>query len=134
MSDSLPPVDYPVHRILQARILEWVAFPFFRASSQPRDRPRLPTLQADSLPAEPQGKPKIQKKNYQMFAKIWSNWNSPILLEWLPREIIWSIYHNLAHQCPMNLAISTVGIHKAIESTHVFTKRHGLEYSLTCCS
>ena len=27
-----------VHGILQARILEWVAIPFFRGSSQPRDR------------------------------------------------------------------------------------------------
>ena len=26
-----------VHEILQARILEWVAIPFFRGSSQPRD-------------------------------------------------------------------------------------------------
>ena len=26
-----------VHGILQARILEWVAFPFSRGSSQPRD-------------------------------------------------------------------------------------------------
>ena len=32
------PMDYSVHRILQARILEWVAFPFSRGSSQPRDR------------------------------------------------------------------------------------------------
>ena len=40
VSDSLwPPglTDYPVHGILQARILEWVAFPFSRGSSQPRD-------------------------------------------------------------------------------------------------
>ena len=29
--------DYTVHGILQARILEWVTFPFFRRSSQPRD-------------------------------------------------------------------------------------------------
>ena len=48
------PMDYTVHGILQARILAWVAFPFSRVSSQPRS----PTLQADSLPAEPQGKPK----------------------------------------------------------------------------
>ena len=27
-----------VHGILQARMLEWVAMPFFRESSQPRDR------------------------------------------------------------------------------------------------
>ena len=31
------PMDYTVHGILQARILEWVAFPFSRDSSQPRD-------------------------------------------------------------------------------------------------
>ena len=31
------PVDL-VHGILQARILEWVAFPFCRGSSQPRDQ------------------------------------------------------------------------------------------------
>ena len=31
------PIDCIVHGILQARILEWVAFPFSRGSSQPRD-------------------------------------------------------------------------------------------------
>ena len=30
------PMDYRVHGILQARILEWVVFPFSRGSSQPR--------------------------------------------------------------------------------------------------
>ena len=32
------PMDCTIHGILQARILEWVAFPFSRGSSQPRDR------------------------------------------------------------------------------------------------
>ena len=52
-----------VHRILQARILEWVANPFFRGSSWPRDRTQVririeieSELQADSLPSEPPGK------------------------------------------------------------------------------
>ena len=49
---------YTVHGILQARILLWVAFPFSRASSQPRDWTQVSAVQADSLPAEPQGKPK----------------------------------------------------------------------------
>ena len=31
-------MDCTVHGILQTRILEWVASPFFRGSSQPRDR------------------------------------------------------------------------------------------------
>ena len=48
------PMDYIVHGIIQARILEWVGIPFSRESSQPRS----PTLQADSLPAEPQVKSK----------------------------------------------------------------------------
>ena len=30
-----------VHGLLQARMLEWVAFPFFRWSSQPRDRTQV---------------------------------------------------------------------------------------------
>ena len=47
------PMDYTVHGILQARILEWVAFPFSRGSFQPRS----PALQADSLPTELSGKP-----------------------------------------------------------------------------
>ena len=35
------PVDYTVHGILQARILKWIAFPFSRGSSQPRDRSQV---------------------------------------------------------------------------------------------
>ena len=54
VSDSLWPRGLYSAWILQARILEWVAFPFSRGSAQPRS----PSLQADSLPAEPPGKPK----------------------------------------------------------------------------
>ena len=32
------PMNYTVHEILQARILEWIAVPISRGSSQPRDR------------------------------------------------------------------------------------------------
>ena len=47
-----------VHGILQARILEWAAFPFSRGLPNSGIEPRSPALQADSLPAESQGKPK----------------------------------------------------------------------------
>ena len=60
------PMAYTDHGILQARILEGVVFPFSRGSFQsshspgdlpnPGIKPRSPALQADSLPAEPQGK------------------------------------------------------------------------------
>ena len=54
--DCSPPGS-SVHGILQARILEWVAFPSPGDLPDPGIKPRSPTLQADSLPAEPQGKP-----------------------------------------------------------------------------
>ena len=54
--DCSPPGS-TVHRILQARILEWVAFPFSRGSSQLEIEPKSPALQADSLLFEPPGKP-----------------------------------------------------------------------------
>ena len=55
--DCSPPGS-SVHGILQARILEWVAFPLSIVSSHSGIKPRSPTLQVDSLPAEPLGKPK----------------------------------------------------------------------------
>ena len=46
--------------ILQARILEWVVMPSSRKSSQFRDQTQVfPTLQKDSLPSEPSGKPMV---------------------------------------------------------------------------
>ena len=44
--------------ILQARIMEWVDTPFFRDLPNPGIKPRSPTLQVDSLPSKPPGKPK----------------------------------------------------------------------------
>ena len=52
------PMDYTVNGILQARILEWVAFPFSKGSSQLGIKPRSLVLQVNSLSAEPQEKPK----------------------------------------------------------------------------
>ena len=51
-------MDYTVHGILQARILEWVAYSCSRDLPNPGIETRSPALRADSLPAEPQGKPK----------------------------------------------------------------------------
>ena len=52
------PMDYTVCGILQARILEWAAFPSSGHLPNPGVEPRSPTLQEVSLPAEPEGKPK----------------------------------------------------------------------------
>jgi len=47
-----------VHGILQTRILEWVGFPSLGIFPTQGIEPRSLTVQADSLPAEPLGKPK----------------------------------------------------------------------------
>ena len=101
------PMDYTVHGILQARMLEWVTFPFSRGSSQPRDRPRSPTFQMDYFTAEPQGKPKNTgvgslSLHQQIF---WPrNWKGSLALQAdsLPTELLgkprlmWSVvYYSL---------------------------------------
>ena len=76
------PMDYTVPGILQARILEWVAFPFSRDLPNPGTEPRSPALQADSLPAEPQGKTKNTGVGslsllQRIFPTRESNWGLP---------------------------------------------------------
>ena len=46
------PMYYTTHGILQARILECVAFPFSRGSSQPRDQTQVSCIAGRPLPAE----------------------------------------------------------------------------------
>ena len=74
------PMDYRIHGILQARILEHVAFSLSRGSSEPRS----PALKANSLPAEPQGKPKN------------AGVGSLSLLQWifLTQESNWGLLHS----------------------------------------
>ena len=51
------PMDCIVHGILQARILEWVAFPSPGDLPNPGTESRSSALQADSLSIEPPRKP-----------------------------------------------------------------------------
>ena len=53
--DCSPPGS-SVHGIFQARMLEWVS----RDLHNPGIEPGSPALQADSLPSEPPGKPRVE--------------------------------------------------------------------------
>ena len=53
MSDSLQP-----HGILQARIMEWVAFSFSRGSSQPRDQTQVSHIEGRFFTSRATRKPK----------------------------------------------------------------------------
>ena len=50
------PMDYTVHGILQARILEWVAYPFSSGSSQPRIQPGVSCIAGRFLSTELSGR------------------------------------------------------------------------------
>ena len=72
---GLSPPGSSVHGILQAGILEWVAFPSPEDLPNPGIDPGSPALQADSLPSEPPGKPQSQSPS--------SRSNSPSFRIWL---------------------------------------------------
>ena len=57
-----------VHEILQARILKWV-LPCLSPGDLPNPgiEPESPTLQADSLPSEPPGKPQLLLVSFRTF-------------------------------------------------------------------
>ena len=81
------PIDYTVHGILQARILEWVAVPFSRGSSQPRDwtqvssiASRFLTSWATRKAAEPQGiHPEVLKNFISQGVEEDLHWLFPLL-------------------------------------------------------
>ena len=60
--DCSPPGS-SVHGILQARILEWVAMPSSRGSSQPRDRTHVSCLAGGFFITGPLGKPLLPSGN-----------------------------------------------------------------------
>ena len=68
MSDSCNPMDYgppgsSVHGILQARILEWVAMPSSRGSSQPKDGTQVSCITGIFFATEPSAEPKFNYNN-----------------------------------------------------------------------
>ena len=74
------PMDYTVHGILQARILEWIAFPF-SSHPNPGIEPRSSSLQADCLPAETQGRlsASVRSISFLPFIVFIFAWNIPLI-------------------------------------------------------
>ena len=78
------PMDYSVHGILQARILDWVTFPFSGGLPNPGIEPRSSALQADSLPAEPRDKESTDNRGDLDLLPGLGIWESKMFL--LPRK------------------------------------------------
>ena len=52
-------MDYTAHGILQPRTLEWVAFPFSKGSSQPRNRTQVSRIAGEFFQLSHKGSPCI---------------------------------------------------------------------------
>ena len=74
------PMDYTVLGILQARILEWVAFPFSRDLCSSGIKPTSPALQVDSLPTELSGKPWLKIEDLK---SVHTNRSPYRIMQWL---------------------------------------------------
>ena len=81
------PIDYIVREILQARILEWVAFPFSRGSSQPRDRTQVFRIAGRFFTSWAIGKPKNTRLgSLSLFQQIFPTQESnlgPLHCRWI---------------------------------------------------
>ena len=64
MSNSLwPHALWPSYAVLQARILEWIAIPFSRGSSRPRDQTQVSWIAGRFFAVWATGKSKLKLKN-----------------------------------------------------------------------
>ena len=64
------PMGCIVHGILQARILEWLAFPFYRESSQPRDRTQVSLIAGGFFTSWATREATIPLRNLKFFSNI----------------------------------------------------------------
>ena len=90
-------MDYTVHGILQARILEWVVFTFSRGSSQPRDQTQVSRMVHIYLPFNPACKrpalvwPGCDPSSYSSLLASSLLFQSP----WSDNWVIWPLWHVL---------------------------------------
>ena len=118
------PKDYTVHGILQARILEWVAFPFSRGSSQPRDQTQVSHIAGRFFTSWATGKPKNTGVGslsllQGVFPTQESNWGLQHCrqINWATREA-WCFFLEIA----VNSSLSSVDLqgHTATRREHKY--------------
>ena len=91
-------MDYTVHGILQARILEWIAVCFSRVSSWPRNQTGSPALQADSLPTELYIQPDSSTQDQQVKLGSLQTQLLPHCALIPPSWLLWPKYQTLPDQ------------------------------------
>ena len=83
-------MGYIVHGVLQARILEWVAFPFFRGCSQPRDRTQVSCIIGRFFQLSSKGSPnQLTVRQPKEWYPGWV-WPNPVNLLQGVRAVVWA--------------------------------------------
>ena len=90
------PLDYTVHGICQARILEWVAFPFSRESSQPRIGTQVSHIAGWFFTSWATGKPKNTAGGWVSLSLLQGIFPTPELNLGLPHCGL--IFYQLSYQ------------------------------------
>ena len=90
LMDCCPPSS-SVHGISQARILEWVAISFSRASSWSRDQTQSPALAGRFFTAEPPGKPDPKCYPFSLFTTLLPEWLQSRLFMYIPLKFLQGI-------------------------------------------
>ena len=118
------PMDYTVHGILQARILEWIAFPFPRGSSQPRIQTQVSHIAGGFFTSWPQGCPRVLEWVAFLFSRQ-SSWprnqtRSPALqVDSLPTELSGK---STSHGHGQNIKINKITTRRT--NNNVFQKKN----------
>ena len=112
-------MDCAVHGNLQARILEWVAFPFSRGSSQPRDRTQVSYIvggfSTDWTTRE--------VGSLSLIQRIFLTQESNQGLLHCRRFLVQLSYRRFSHWCELNKAFNL--IHK-LKATNLFVTKWDL--------
>ena len=100
------PMDYTVHRSLQAKILKWIIFPFCRESSQPRDWTQVSHIAGRSFTSW--ATQEAQEYHLSLFQWIFSiqelNWGL-LHCRWILYQLNWAI-----REAPRTSNIPTKGL------------------------
>ena len=90
-------MDYTVHGILQPRILEWVAFPFSRGSSQPWDQTVVSRIAGRFFTSWPTRETQVEYECEHRHTQCVKEPSSACQQErciYLPKGVLWSEYES----------------------------------------
>ena len=98
------PMNYTVHGILQARILEWIAFPSSKGSFQPRNQTQVSCIAGSLYQLSHKGSPRILEWVAYPFSKE-SSWPR----NWTGVSCVADVSFTDVEECPKSSQATNIG-------------------------